>query len=129
MSKLSHIESIRRRNASFEQKVEQLLGWTTEQYTEFLYEQGMEYLELHYPKDSVAISMAEYKEFWSWWRMHWIRRDKVFIEMTDLLFPHELEAYYKDLHDPKAMQFRIHSKALENTYEEMVDNLLKSLLK
>lgn len=129
MSKITHIESIRRRNASCAQKVEQLLGWSTDQYTEFLYEQGMQYIELHYPNDSVALSMAQHKEFWSWWKLHWLRRDRVFIGMTDLLFIGELEPYYKDLHDPKAIQFRIHSKALENTYEEMIENLLKTLLK
>lgn len=121
-------------------EVSNLLGWTDMQYAEFQEEMGIEYIKTELtPKTlpqaqgdtspSLAMELVKFKEFWSWWRLQWMRRDEEFLEMSTSLFPTEYEEYYRELHQPDSMLFRPHTDVMRSTYNQMVHRLVKNTLR
>ena len=129
IKRTSHIERIRRQHAQLKIQVQNLLGWNDSQYAAFQEEQGLHYLRRQFGGAALINEVPKHKEFWSWWRLHWVRRDSEFLDMSGMLFPHEYEQYYRDLHRPGSVQFRPHAAILENTYKKMIHNLVKQAVK
>lgn len=129
MNKLTHIEKIRRDNAALKMQVQNLLGWDDMQYSSFQMDMGMEYLRQVFGDAPMVDAIPSHREFWSWWRMHWGKRDREFLEVSDMLFNDELEAYYRDLHCPGTIVFFPHSGILEATYSEMMHGLIKEAVR
>lgn len=76
-----------------------LLQWSEEQYSTYLYETGLAYLEAYFGKDQEAANkLSGRRQFWSWFKNHWTFRDQSFCE-TFLLdeetpLQAKLEIYY-----------------------------------
>ena len=127
--KLSHIEKIRRDNAALKAEVQNLLGWDDYKYASFQMDMGMEYLRQAFGDATLVDAIPSHKAFWSWWRMHWVKRDREFLEVSGLLFKGEMEEYYRDLHQPGSIVFFPHSGILEATYSEMMHGLIKEAVR
>ena len=137
---MRQIDKIRSEMAIQKMEVSNLLGWTDMQYAEFQEEMGIEYIKTELtPKTlpqaqgdtspSLAMELVKFKEFWSWWRLQWMRRDEEFLEMSTSLFPTEYEEYYRELHQPDSMLFRPHTDVMRSTYNQMVHRLVKNTLR
>lgn len=145
---MRQIDKIRSEMAIQKMEVSNLLGWTDMQYAEFQEEMGIEYIKTELtPKNppvsplgrgeshrneevpSLAMELVKFKEFWSWWRLQWMRRDEEFLEMSTSLFPTEYEEYYRELHQPDSMLFRPHTDVMRSTYNQMVHRLVKNTLR
>jgi hypothetical protein len=127
--KTSHIEQVRQDAATLKTEVLNILGWDELRYAEYQEAMGRRYLE------DVVGAGPEYTEeitrsglYWSWWKLHWMRRDREFLDMSGLLFRHEHEGYYMELHQPGTMVFRPHSVVLEASYANMIHRLVKEVV-
>lgn len=127
--RITHLEKVRQENASIRLQVLNVLGWDELAYGEFQEEAGLNYLTHTYGPIPLIEDLPKHKAFWSWWVNHWVRRDREFLEMSGLLFPNELENYYKSLHDPASFQFHPHSIILEDSWETMVHALIKEAVR
>lgn len=128
--KPTHIEKIRRENAVTKMQVQNLLKWDDLRYGLFQEEQGKAYLQSIFGQGIPLVDdLPNHRTFWSWWVNHWNKRDREFLEMSGLLFPHELETYYQELNTPNSVTFYPHSAILEETYEAMVHKLVKEVVK
>ena len=128
--KPTHIEQVRRENAAIKMQVQNLLKWDDLRYALFQESQGKAYLQSVFGAGVPLVDdLPNHRAFWSWWVNHWNKRDREFLEMSGLLFPHELEAYYQELHTPNSVAFYPHSAVLEDTYEAMVHKLVKEVVK
>lgn len=137
--KTTHIEKVRVELATVKMQAQNVLGWDDLQYGQFQEEMGRKYLEhfgsvtstLREPQCTAPVDdpfleeITRSKTFWSWWRLHWLERDREFIEISCLLRTGEMEPYYRDLHQPGSVAFRPHSKILEDTYTQMMHKLVK----
>ena len=125
MSKITHIERVRQSNATLQMEVQNILGWDDMQYAEFQQIKGIEYLAHAFGNMPLVDKIPEQKEYWSWWRLHWARRDCVFMSMLNMLFPNEYETYYLEMHTASSMIFKPHGIILKRTYHSMIHNLVK----
>lgn len=84
-------------------EVLQLLNWSKDEFSIFMYETGIEYLKAYFGKDEEVIDrLSERREFWNWFKNHWYYRDKSFFE-SFLLNQCSLEyrlIMYRGLHNP-----------------------------
>jgi hypothetical protein len=127
-NKVTHIETIRRAHAAVKLQVLNLLGWDDLRYGLFQEEQGKAYLKAIFGEGIPLVDdLPNHRAFWMWWVNHWTKRDQEFLEMSGLLFAHELEEYYRELHTPDSLVFFPHSIILEATYEAMVHKLIKEV--
>jgi hypothetical protein len=130
MNKVTHIEKVRRENAAVRTQVMNLLGWDEMRYAEYQEQMGRAYLRDMFGEGTPLVDdIPNHRAYWSWWKQHWGRRDREFMEMSGMLFPHEMEPYYLDLHSPEGMAFRPHAAVLDDTYREMVHNLVKEAVR
>lgn len=80
-----------------QRKVCELLSWPPEKYAEFMFETGIEYLEMFCNNDKpLARQLSRKKEFWNWWKNQWEIRDEWFIEMCWDRFPIDCRHYNYD---------------------------------
>jgi hypothetical protein len=124
-----HIEKVSRQSALLRVQVQHLLGWDDLAYSSFQQQMGLDYLAHHYGDSPLVDRIPEHREFWSWWMIHWTRREFEFIELSTMLFAHELEPYYIDIHDPEQMAYRMHGVVLDQTYERMISHLVDNATK
>lgn len=130
MNKLSHIETVRKEQALIKMQVQNLLGWDDMQYASFQEEMGLVYLRKLFGEGTPMIQeVPSHKGFWSWWKMHWLKRDREFLDMAGLLFRDEVLPYYEDLHHPAGIAFTPHRAILEKTYHGMIHKLVKEVVK
>jgi len=127
--KTIHIQRIRQENASIKTQVLNLLGWDEMAFTEFQQNAGFEYLQEMFGDLELAADLPYHKAFWSWWLMHWTKRDREFLELSGLLFQNELESFYRDLHNPISIPFQPHGIIMEETYSSMMHKLVKEVTK
>lgn len=108
-----------------QQQVQRLLGWDDLMYGIFQNEKGLEYLRRVVGSDEKGIKMLMRSElFWRWWVNHWNRRDEEFLGYAKATPQHMREAYYHDLHDADGFEFYPHRIIMEQSYAEMVGNLI-----
>jgi DNA-binding LytR/AlgR family response regulator len=122
----THINRVRQITANVKMQVQNLLGWDDMQYAAFQEAQGYAYLNSLFANAPLADHIPEHKEYWSWWKLHWLRRDREFLDMAGLLFPGEYQTYYEELHTPDTLAFRPHAAILERTYTAMIHQLTKN---
>jgi len=127
MTKTTHIQRIRQENASIKTQVLNLLGWDELKFGEFQQDAAFAYLQDMFGDLELGADLPNHKAFWAWWILHWAKRDREFLEMSGLLFPHELQGYYRELHDPKSMPFHPHGVIMEDTYSAMIHKLVKEV--
>lgn len=126
----THVESLRHQLAATKQQVLKLLGWSILKYAQFMEAQGIAYLHHAFGTECPLIDrVPEHKEFWSWWKLHWMKREQEFLELSTMLFPSELESYYTELHQPQNIKHTPQAEILEASYEKMMHGLVKSVSK
>ena len=112
--RLAHTEMVRNELAEVKLSVQNSLGWNDAQYSQFQMSQGLAWLKHTYDRDQLQIlnGLSTRKPFWSWWRMHWLARDKEYLNMSSMLFPHEKEAYYRELQDFRTLTYTPHRSVI-----------------
>jgi hypothetical protein len=124
--KKGHIESVRQDHAAVRVQVMHVLGWDELRYASLQEQKGREWVAYHMGVDSyMADEVVKHRTFWSWWRLHWVRRDREFLDMSGLLFRHELEGYYVDLHTVDSLTFYPHAQVMQQAYSDMMHRLIK----
>lgn len=112
-----------------QQRIIKLLGWDEMQYSQFVYDTGLRYLELYIPTDHAGIdALSRSKIFWAWWRNHWAARDAKF--MAPGPEGERNEIYYKWYHSPHRLTNEIFPNAvvLGESYAVMIDHFNKSVV-
>lgn len=107
------------------------LHWSEQQYTQFIYDCGLAYLNAFikdYPAVKTQISKSEI--FWDWWKTHWEQREKEFIETIET-YPEsitDIHQQYKAIHDPVELATGIYlnGKVLEESYVNMINDITKN---
>lgn len=108
-----------------QQPVLKAIGWTDEQYSQFIYDMALAYLNAfipHYPQ--VVEQITASKTFWSWWLGHWQLRDMEFMESIyncDEGVDSRIEVY-KSIHDPETLVRAIYLNGvvLQESYAKMI---------
>lgn len=112
-------------------RITRLLGWTEMDYSQFIYETGLQYLESYIPTDRAGIdALSRSKIFWAWWRNHWAIRDENYLEVLENFSLDNWEILYRQLHDIDALINSIYPSAvvLHNSYAVMIDHFNKSVV-
>lgn len=135
---MTHAQQIRLENKQIKDKVEALLGWDNETYCRFQEEIGYRYLECENVIDPNAIKELTYmKEFWNWWKMQFIKRDKIFlhdIEIVNSMFEEGVysadnnQYIYKKYHTPNAILFTPHKTLLRDSYARFIGKINKQIV-
>lgn len=83
-----------------------LLGWTYDQYAEFIYERGIAYLHWYLPAlEEQRNKLERSKLYWNWWKNSWMLRDEVFAYNLTV-FPLKLanmERIYRETHNSREL--------------------------
>lgn len=105
MSKITlHLPPIM--DADIQAEVQSLLKWPAEQYSDFIYQTGCEFLHQLFPGDADAIAQLETRvEFWNWFKNQWKIKDEVFISSEGIakIGTILLRNMYYALHCPETM--------------------------
>ena len=108
------------------------LECTPEQYAEFQYKAGLQYLKHYLPNDKDAADMlSRSRVFWDWWRNHWANRDEHWKCLTDRTPVRDRDLrvqLYTQYHDGKELAHNIHpnSTVLNESYALMIQDLIKT---
>lgn len=115
MNTHTHTNKVRLEAAQHRSEIINILGWNEAIYDAFVYEQGLRFMEIHAmiiaPLDERLITQRAY---WAWWRMHWLRIDREFMEMVPILFAHEYESYYRSQHAAEDLRYYPPSSVLKS---------------
>ena len=126
-SRTTTVQQLRMAINSTQLQVIKQLGWSEQQFAAFQWQQGQAYLHHEFGRQCPMLpSLMQMKEYWSWWRLHWVSRDQDFLDLSSLLFPHEKEAYYRELHQPDSVPFQPHKALLDNAYHHMIHSMVKT---
>lgn len=97
-------------------RVVDLLQWDMEQYGQFLYQQGLEYLNNYLQDQQSQFKLEGRVEFWNWWRNLWNARDEEFIQAWDGcewgIAPQQLRHTYQLIHSPAILACEIKPPAV-----------------
>jgi hypothetical protein len=90
-----------------------LLKWSQDEYSVFIWNCGLRYLGLYLVKDEAAIrDLESRKVFWNWWINLWNARDEAFVEEFDGLedgyTDARLRAIYYRIHKPETLATELH---------------------
>src|SRR5665213_3583606 len=113
-----------------QEKITRLLGWTEMDYSQFIYETGLGYLESYIPTDRAGIdALSRSKIFWAWWRNHWAIRDANYLDVLENFSLDNWEILYRQVHEIDALTNSIYPSAvvLEDSYAVMIDHFNKSI--
>ena len=117
------MQVIERKLQHTKDKVIKQLQISEQEYAQYQYEQGLEFLERYIPSDPAGIDFLQRsKTYWQWWKNHWFIRDRRFL----LLFPtgpaKTLNHSYRQLHAAKYLISDIYPPAvvLGNDYAKMI---------
>lgn len=88
-----------------------LLDWDVSVYASFMYNCGLQYLEIYIGPDEEAINMLTPKQqYWNWWKNLFLIRDEAFLDQwqdteIDLVI---LRRHYRTAHSPAILACEIH---------------------
>lgn len=95
--KTTLIQKQQQKATTLKQRVCELLQWSEEEYANFQYEMGLQYLQVYVPGDPQgAEQLTHSKIYWNWWKNAWSARDEQFVNDAK---PHwvVLEESYKSM--------------------------------
>lgn len=120
-------------DTTIQQQVLQLIGWDEQQYTQFIYDCGLAYLQavINDESEYIASFIRRNEIYWNWWKMNWEMRDQEFIEQCygwDEGIASRVEVY-KIINDPRTLAASIYlnGQVLQNSYAVMIEDLHKSV--
>lgn len=130
--KTSYTAHIQGEMESAKQRVIKILHWTELEYAEFQMKMGKQYLQSYISTDPCGIDMLiDSRIFWNWWKNQWLIRDTSFIASNiGKVNRSTAVAVYQCLHNADVLIQSIYpSRAvLDNSYAQMIDNVIKSEL-
>lgn len=127
MKKPTHTSRVRQQITSAQKQVQEALGWSLAQYATYQHDMGLRYLREVFDTDVPMIDhIPHHREYWSWWRVHWMRTDKEFLETLPLLHQGEREEYYRLLHSITGFDRQPTSDVMERSYMRMMHQLVKN---
>ena len=133
MKPISNVKRVSQEADDCKSKVCRLLGWTELEYCNFQYECGLLYLSIYLKNDQWGVDLIHRcRTFWSWWKNHWVIRDKEFFvymadpEIDGYFCPAMCIHFYKLLHDAQDLAQDIYPNGavLQNTYAEMMGQII-----
>lgn len=81
MTTTPHIKQVHDEMYYTSKQVMEILNWSSEQYSWFQYEQGLEYLKHYLSGDEAGQKLLEKEKlFWNWWKNLWHHRDIEFVQ-------------------------------------------------
>lgn len=115
------------------EQIKRLLQWSDEEYGEFIYNCGIQYLHRYIKSESQAIvdHMVRSRIFWNWWKTHWNLRDRAFLDRKTVnLATSTWRTIYYELHDPNTLAAEIYPNGvvLGESYNTMIAELNKDAL-
>lgn len=114
-----------------QEKIIRIMRWDEMQYSQFVYDTGLQYLELYIPTDRVGIdALSRSKIFWAWWRNHWSIRDADYLDIYKQFAPVNWELLYRQEHSPETLTTCIFPNAvvLSDSYATMIHDFNKSMI-
>ena len=121
---MTHTQAIRQKAETLKEKVCRLLEWDDQQYAEFQYETGLNYLRHYIGFDPQAIDMlTRTRTYWNWWKNQWAIRDNQFIKADKPQLTTEFWIdVYCELHDARTLAAEIYpdGQALGLSYAGMI---------
>ena len=127
--KNSYTQHIKKQMQATKQRVINLLRWDENQYAEYQYKIGKQYLQSYIPRDPEGIDMlVGSRIFWNWWKNQWLLRDMAFMDSEIEKVNHAtIVSIYLSLHDADALIQCIYPSGavLEDGYAEMIGNVIK----
>lgn len=123
----NYTQHINEKMKSAKEQVMKLLNWDANQYAEFQYKMGCQYLQAYIPNCPQQIDeLIENKIFWNWWKNEWLFRDNAFIN-SDIMKvkPATAKAIYLANNDAEVLVFEIYPSGvvLNSRYAEMINNV------
>lgn len=119
-----------KKNHNTKQRVLSILKWQENQFTDFQYRMGCQYLQGYISKDPDMIDkLVCNRIFWNWWRNQWLLRDIPFVDSNiDKVSYATALSIYLNLHDPEVLVHSIYpgGAILEESYAAMMGNVIKS---
>lgn len=104
-----------------------ILQMSQQQYANYQYKAGCNYLQHYIPNDPQGIDMLiESKLFWNWFKLHWSKRDAEFIQAANGLSQAEAVALFDDIHNPSilAAGIRPNSVVLGESYARLIGQII-----
>lgn len=106
------------------EQVMRMLDWNDQQYANFQFEMGYEYLKFWVGDDDFGMKeLPLTASFWAWWRNHWHKRDEDFINRSSLLTVAECRRFYRLFHDAETIEYQPNSVVMDDAYAQMIYNL------
>lgn len=107
------------------EQVLEVLGWTNEQYYDFMLDMGM-----HYMADVLGMTIGDLKGggkermYWLWWVNHWNIHD------CDIFLPSAYSVpdpvvLYKNIHNPKFLICHPSAVIMEAQYDTVINKMNK----
>lgn len=101
-----------------------ILNWTTEQYCEYQFEQGLVFLD-NYAGEAECFRdlLSQSRIYWNWWKNQWKLRDQYFISRLKNVERHwHPEVWYKISNSGEHLAKNIHpnSAVIDLSYAEMI---------
>lgn len=115
---------------TLQKEVAALLNWDMQQYSQFIEDCGIAYLEKYIPNyPQVVKQITRSKIFWNWWKAAWEKRDQQFVETIDLATDSIIDPVeiYTELHDPRSLAEAVYlnGQVLQESYAEMIGQITK----
>jgi hypothetical protein len=110
-----------------------ILKCNEQEYFDKIYNGGLAYLHHYIGNESEAIisEISRSKTFWTWWKMHWQKRDEEFVDMV-IAAPEDNNWHllYLEKHDPRTLARAIYPSGvvLEESYDSMMQQLQKEVM-
>lgn len=121
----AYTRHIKGQQPPIKEQICQVLRWTEQDYSDFQFRMGTQYLQYYIPNDPQGIDMlVESRIFWNWWKNHWMFRDIAFVKTTvaNCSTPTAMAIYFQ-LHHPDHLigTIRPNAAVLHDGYAKMIN--------
>lgn len=127
----AYTKHLKEQKPPVKEQVMKILNWTEQDYQDFQYRMGTNYLQYYIPRDPQGIDMlVESHIFWNWWRNHWMFRDVAFVQTNvDQVNRMTALSIYLNLHHPESLIGTIYPNAavLHDGYAKMINQFQNNL--
>lgn len=111
-----------------EKQIEQITGISPDDRSQIMYQAGLDYLGIQARGyEAVADEISRSRTFWSWWRMHWQKRDEAFINsmQESKISNHVALQLYHALHNPVPLscELSLNGAVLQESYASLMGRL------
>jgi hypothetical protein len=129
---MTHIEIIRARHIAIADEIRMVLNWDELRYGQHIMDMGIAYLKKNLQLNDCAVNiMVTDRKFWNWWKIQWYNRESLFLEkvkeqnmpLIDRLHKHAM------IHSPEYLEMYPHKAVMEDTYSEMVKEMITEIHK